>query len=288
MGPTEVLTPSSLAELRAALRGSTAATRLLAGGTDLMLALRADGSRPDRLIDLSGMHELSCVQAENGLLRIGATTTFADLCGHATLATRAACLVQAAAEVGSVQVRNVATIGGNVANAAPCADALTALLALRAHAAVLNGAGKVEQRPLGALLRPTGGTALPAEEAILGFSFVPLTARQRSAFAKIGSRSSVTTAKLNAAIVATLDESGETIIDATIAFGAVAPTAFVDSVVAEELRGRAVHGDTPERFAAACAEMVSRAIPDRGSLPYKRAAMIGLALDLWSSLDRGQ
>ena len=285
MRPIEVLIPANLAELRAALTASTAATHLLAGGTDLMLELHGDGDWPDCLIDLSGMRELSYVRKEHRWIRVGATTTFASLCGNATLAAHAPCLARAAAEIGSLQIRNVATIGGNVANASPCADALTALLALRARATVLTGRGQPEQRPLSALLSPTGGTALLPGEAIVEFSFLPLTAHQRTAFAKIGARSTVSAAKLNAAVVMTLDESGETIIEATVAFGALAPTAFVDPIAAAALRGAAVHRDTAERFAAACEETVRRAIPSRSSLAYKRGAMAGLALDLWSAME---
>jgi len=250
-----------------------------------MLEFRTSGLRPDLLIDLSGLRELSFIREEHGLIHIGAMTTFAEIQRNAMLRTRASCLARAAAHVGSVQIRNVATIGGNVANASPCADAVPALLVLDAQVGVLNHAGSVERRPLHDVLVEAGTTTLGPGEAILEFSFAPLSERQRGAFAKIGARSSVAVAKLNAAMIVTLDEAQRTISEAKIAFGSVAPMAFVDDRVAAVLRGRTVYGSTIEAFEAACSSMVSRSIPDRSSLPYKRHAVRGLAHDLWSAIE---
>jgi len=266
-----------------ALVDATAETSLLAGGTDLMLTLRARATPPDLLIDLSGMHELAFIGVESGVVRIGAMTTFAQIESHTGLASHAPCLVRAAAQVGSRQIRNLATIGGNVCNASPCADGLTALLALDAQAAVLSG-GHVERRPLRELLNASGGTRLRCGQAITEFSFLALSAGQRSAFAKVGSRSAVTVSKLNAAVVVTLDAARQNIAQATVSFGSIAPIAFMDREVSAALCGQPLGGDTARHFAAACAAVAERSIPNRSSLLYKRHAIRGLALDLWNAL----
>src|SRR5450631_3254226 len=215
MNRPALLAPRDLASLAAALGRATPDSRLIAGGTDLMLRLRTSGVRPDLLIDLSGLREFSFIRKERGLIRIGAMTTFAQMQRNAMLGIHASCLARAAAHVGSVQIRNVATIGGNVANASPCADAIPALLVLDAEAGVLNRAGKVERRPL--------QTTLGSDEAIVEFWFAPLAEDQRSAFGKIGVRSSVAVARLNAALIVTLDAQRRTITAAKIAFGSIAP-----------------------------------------------------------------
>ena len=133
MNRPELLAPRDLAALAAALGRATPDSRLLAGGTDLMLRLRTSVVRPDLLIDLSGLRELSFIRKERGLIRIGAMTTFAQMQRNAMLEIHASCLARAAAHVGSLQIRNVATLGGNVANASPCADAIPALLVLDAQ-----------------------------------------------------------------------------------------------------------------------------------------------------------
>jgi CO/xanthine dehydrogenase FAD-binding subunit len=284
MRQPELLAPRDLPSLAAALGRATPDSRLIAGGTDLVLRMRVSGVRPDLLIDLSGLRELSFIRKEHGLIRIGATTTFAQIERDAMLEIHANCLVRAAAHVGSAQIRNVATIGGNIANASPCADAIPALLVLDAQVGVLNRAGNVERRPLQKLLVESGKTTLERDEAIVDFSFVPLVEGQRSAFAKIGARSSVAVAKLSAAMIVKLDEAQGIISDAKIAFGSIAPTAFVDDRVAAALRGTPVNSGAIKAFAEACSSMMTRSIPDRSSLPYKRHAVRGLAHDLWGAI----
>jgi CO/xanthine dehydrogenase FAD-binding subunit len=286
MNRPELIAPRDLAALAAALGRATPDTRLIAGGTDLMLRLRTSAVRPDLLIDLSGLQELAFIRKERGLIRIGATTTFAQMQRHAMLGMYACCLARAAAHVGSLQIRNVATIGGNVANASPCADAIPALLVLDAQVGVLNHAGNVVRRPLRELLVEAEKTTLGPGEAIIDFSFAPLSEGQRSAFGKVGARSSVAVAKLSAAMIVKLDETQRTISEAKIAFGSIAPTAFVDDHVAAVLRGKPINGGTIEWFAAACSSMVNCSIPRRSSLPYKRHAVHGLAHDLWSAIQR--
>lgn len=249
-----------------------------------MLQLRASGLRPDMLIDLSGLRELAFVRNEGGLIRIGAMTTFSQMRCNAILEMHGRCLVRAAAHVGSEQIRNIATIGGNVANASACADALPALLVLNADVGILDRTGSVERQPLRNLLVDAGKTALRPDQAIVDFSFAPLSVGERSAFAKVGARSSVAVAKLNAAMIVRLDDTRSTIVEAKIAFGSVAPTAFLDERVAAVLRGKRINGGTIEAFAEACSSMVRRSIPDRGSRPYKQHAVRGLAFDLWGAI----
>lgn len=286
MNGPEFIAPRNLANLAAALRCATPESRLVAGGTDLMLRLLAAG-RPDLLIDVSGLRELSFIRQERGLIRIGALATFAEIERDAMLAVHARCLASAAAHVGSVQIRNMATLGGNVANASPCADAIPALLVLDAEVGIMNPSGNVERRALRDLLAAAGKTTLQPDEAIVDFSFAPLAGTERSAFGKIGARSSVAVAKLSAALIVKLDRTRRRISEAKIAFGSIAPAAFVDEGVAAVLRGQPVEGATLEAFAAACSSMVSRSIPERSSLPYKRHAVRGLAHDLWSEIQGG-
>ncbi len=279
------LAPANVAALAAALRRATPSTRLVAGGTDLMLELRVSAAPPDLLIDLSGLRELAFIRGEGPLIRIGALTTFADLQHSALLQTHAPCLVQAAARVGSAQIRNSATIGGNVAHASPCADAIPVLLALGADVGVLQSDGAIDRKPVSEVLSATGGSRLRPDEAIVDFAFQALVDSQRSAFAKVGARTSVAVAKLNAAMVLHVDDGGRRIVEASIAVGSVAPTAFLSRALGDALRDQPFSADTAERFAQACSQLVASAIPDRDSRHYKQHAIRGLAADLWSAVD---
>ena len=118
---TEVVSPSTRAELVAALARTTPQSRLLAGGTDLVRALHRPGDEPDLLVDLSGLAELASVCLDGETLHVGALVTFTQLQWDPLVREHAPCLGLAAAQVGSTQIRNAGTLGGNVANASPCA-----------------------------------------------------------------------------------------------------------------------------------------------------------------------
>ncbi len=161
MPPTRVLTPSTRDELVEALAQATPRTRLVAGGTDLVRELHRPGEAPDLLIDLTGVSGLATIRLDDGSLHIGALSTFTGLQEDPLVRRHALCLSLAAAQVGSVQIRNAGTLGGNVANASPCADGATALMALDADVVTVDGAGEERRRPLREVLLGPGRTALP-------------------------------------------------------------------------------------------------------------------------------
>lgn len=279
-----LLTPHDLPGLANALARLTPRSRLLAGGTDLLLQLRAGTVQPDQLVDLSGVQALSQVTCGPGRIHIGATVPLASLHTHEHLPKLATCLTQAASAVGSIQIRNVATLGGNVANASPCGDSIPALLVLGADLGVLQADGSVRCQPLRDILLQAGKTRLGQNEAIIEFSFDAASSTQRSAFAKLGTRSAVTIARMNAAAVVDLAPDGQVILNARVAFGSLAPVAFEDATVASVLRGATTSAATAHRFAEACVAMVDKVIAGRVSLAYKRHAIRGLAYDLWNRL----
>jgi len=284
---TQVVAPADMDELAAALKAATPQTRLLAGGTDLMRAVRRPGSEPDVIIDLTGLGGLSYVRLDGDTLRVGATTTFTELQSDPLVHEHALCLGLAAAQVGSVQIRNVGTIGGNIANASPCADSATALTALGAGVTTLDGAGTIRTRPLGEVLLGPSETSLAHDEAITEFSFPALGAEHRSAFAKIGSRTAVSVARLSAALVVRFDAAAGSLTDVCVALGAVGGTAFRATRLEQQLQARPADQDTARLFAEGCVAAVQDSIPGRYSLPYKRHAAIGLAYDAWNMLALG-
>ena len=284
MPNAELLTPGGLQELKAALQRATPSSRLLAGGTDLMRSMHQDHWEPDLLIDLSGVRELDFVRLEDGTLRVGSMTTFAELQADPLVRRHARCLAEAAAQVGSAQIRNVATVGGNIANASPCADTVTALVALGADVRTIDGGGQSVVRPLEQIFVGSGRTSLAPDEAITEVSFAALGADQRTTFAKIGSRSTVTVARLSMALVVRFDAAAATVSGVRVALGAVGEFAFRDARLEELLEGRPADEESARLFAAGCTDAVRRAIPGRYSLPYKQHAMVGLAYDAWNAL----
>lgn len=276
--------PLDRSELTEALAAMTPQSRLLAGGTDLVRAMTKDGLRPDLIVDLSGMDELRGVAAEDGLLRVGALTTFSRLQEDPSVRRHARCLADAAASVGSVQIRNAATIGGNVANASPCGDSIPALLALEARAEIWDAGGGTELRPLADVVTGAGRTSLEPGQAIAAFVFPVLDERWITAFAKVGSRTAVTVARLSAAVAVAQDPGSGEVVDARVALGAVGETAFRDPRAESALAGCRPDARTGLKFAEACSAAVCRSIPGRYSLGYKCRAAVGLADDVWRGL----
>ena len=284
MPNAELLTPGGITELMAALQRATPSSRLLAGGTDLIRSMHQDHWEPDLLIDLSGVRELDYVLLEDGMLRVGSMTTFAELQADPLVRRHARCLAEAAAQVGSAQIRNVATVGGNIANASPCADTVTALVALGADVRTIDGGGVSATRPLTEITVGSGRTSLAPDEAIIEVGFAALGAGQRTTFAKIGSRSTVTVARLSMALVVTFDAAAGTVSGVRVALGAVGEAAFRDARLEELLEGRPANAESARLFASGCMDAVRRAIPGRYSLPYKQHAVVGLAYDAWNAL----
>jgi len=134
--------PASLAEAVEALRERGEGAHPLGGGTDLLVQVKEGGRRPSALISLAGIPELTGIHLDaSGELRVGARTTMQQVADDTTVQQRFSALADGASVVGSYQTRNMATIGGNVCNAAPSADTSPPLVVLgaRAHIAGVNG-----------------------------------------------------------------------------------------------------------------------------------------------------
>jgi CO/xanthine dehydrogenase FAD-binding subunit len=284
---TEVLTPSTRDELVAALAQATPQTRLLAGGTDLVRALRRPGGEPDVLIDLTGLSEFALVRLDGETLRVGALATFTQVQWDPLVREHALCLSLAAAQVGSAQIRNAGTLGGNVANASPCADGVTALTAFGAEVVTVDGAGVERRRPITEVVLGPNRTSLAHDEAIVEFAFPALGPEHRAGFSKIGSRTAVSVARLSCALVVRFDAAQGTLAAVQVALGAVGEAAFRVPLLEQALEGRPADEETARLFAGGCVAAVQESIPGRYSLPYKQHAAVGLAYDAWNMLTLG-
>jgi carbon-monoxide dehydrogenase medium subunit len=203
--------PTDLAD---AIDAVAAGARVLAGGTDLVAAMNLHGLRPERVVWI-GRLGLDRVQRENDVIRIGAATTLADLAAAPTVRSSATSLAEAAGKVAGPAVRNLATLGGSLCAAWPRSDVGCAALGLDATVEVVGRRG-VRSIPMRDFYAPGAGVAVATDEIVVELR-VPTASR--SAFAKIGRRSSMTLAVVNAAVRVELDETGR-IAQAVVAVGA--------------------------------------------------------------------
>ncbi|MFV0642961.1 MAG: FAD binding domain-containing protein [Sphingomonadaceae bacterium] len=204
--------------------------RFIAGGTDLILDLQYANHAPIRaLIDVTAVSDLDGIRAEEGYLVIGAAATHASIESDPLLQEHAAALTESCRVVGGPQVRNVATIGGNVAHALPAADGTIGLLALDAEARVCTltdqGVACVWQ-PLLSLFAGPGRNTLGSNQLLGAFRVAERGPRQASAFDRIMRPQGVALPILGVAARLTLDESCRRVTDASIAVGPAGPIPF--------------------------------------------------------------
>ncbi len=245
--------------------------RLVAGGTDVIPQMCDGRFQAERLIDLSRLTELSYIEPQNGAIQIGALTNYTRLKHSPLLQVEAPLLVQAAAEVGSVQTRNRGTLGGNIANASPAGDTLSPLLALDAQVTLVSTDG-ARSIALADLLQGPGQTAIAPHEVIRHISFDRLPANAKSVFLKLGNRRGMAIALVNAALVLQLGEK-DRVEDARIALGAVAPTPIRCPRAEAILKGQPLTATLIEEAAKTAAQESSPIDDVRSSASYRRHAV---------------
>lgn len=273
-------TPSNVNELRDVLRSAVAAPRncsLLGGGTDLLVHLRASPDLSPDLIDLSGVKELKSIEIHRDHMEIGACATFADIEGHPLIQERFSALARAASLVGSPQIRNLGTIGGNIANASPAADSLPPLCALEASLLIENAEGAQSTLSPAQVASTPGKNSLHADQYIRAV-LLPLRENLLSFFVKTGSRKAVAISKLSLAL-ALSSEPGHVRL-----FAGSLGTSPLRMEPAEAVLDRRDWTEANHTaFLDALSDEVERAIPGRASLPFKRLAVRGLGDDLWTA-----
>jgi CO/xanthine dehydrogenase FAD-binding subunit len=233
----EYLFPSSVEEALAMLAEWEGRARLVAGGTDLIIELTEGRRAAHCLVDITHIAGLDRIALQDGMIVLGANVTHRRASESPLIRERAAVLAQACRAVGSLQIRNVGTLGGNVANAMPAADGTTALLALGAEAEIADGEGR-RWVPLPDLFAGPGVSRVDStREMLTAFRFQALGQGQASALERIARRRALALPILICAVVVTLHEDGEHFESARIALGPVAPVPFRASQAEESLRG---------------------------------------------------
>ncbi len=253
----------------------------LAGGTDLALQLREGKVKPQVLVDLSRVAELKTLNASGGCLEIGSMMTFAELGSSELVRTKANALWLACQSMGSPQIRNQATIGGNLGNCSPAADGLPPLLALGAEVRLVSRRGE-ETVSLAELLkrRPL------LQEGTLIKGFLIPDQGWKSGFAKLGRRRALAIARLSLGIA--VKSEGSRAKKIRVALGAVGERAFLSEALAEMLEEREMDETWLEAAAAGAQQVVASALGSRASAPYKQAAVAGVMREALASLAGGE
>jgi len=270
MGPFEYFQPKTVEEALSLLKRYEGKARVLAGGTDLVVLMRERKIRPEYVIDLGGISALSYIgsDGEKGL-KIGALATIRDIERSPELNKNYSILSQAASKLAFLAIRNRATIGGNLSNAAPSADMAPPLLALGAalKLASLDGERVV---PAEEFFAGPGRTALRADELLLEVQIPVQPPHTGGVYLKHGVKGAQGLAVVGVAAVVTLDPGAGTFEEVGLALGAVAPTPIRVKRAEILLKGQKI-SDTLIDDAARLAQDCSSPIDDvRGSAFYRR------------------
>jgi xanthine dehydrogenase iron-sulfur cluster and FAD-binding subunit A len=229
--------PATLDEALRLKSDHGASARPVAGGTDLIVELdRGAHTGVELLIDLSRIDGLDAIEIADRTIRLGATTTHHDVMGNATCVADALALAQACLEIGSPQLRNRATVVGNVVTASPANDTISALTALGATIEVAATHGR-RSEPISEFITGFRTTTLADDELVTGITVPRLRTDQRSIFVKSGLRRAQAISVVHVAAVVTFDDDGETVADAVVALGSVAPTIVTVPGLADRLSG---------------------------------------------------
>jgi len=264
----EYFQPSTVSEALAFLSHSPAKTKILAGGTDLVIQLRERAVEPDFIVDLANVKGLRGIESDGRSIIIGSMVTFSELEQNPLILKCLPILAQAAASVGSPQIRNMATIGGNIANAATAADSIPALLALDAKLSLVSAGGSRELA-LEDILVGVNRTTIEPKELITKI-IVPIPqGKTFSSFIKIGRRKALAIARLNLSLVVKM-ATNQTVEKANLAVGAVGTTAYRVREVEEFLQGKQLTDEAIADAGGKILEVVAAKLGSRPTAPYKK------------------
>ncbi|MCS7286010.1 MAG: xanthine dehydrogenase family protein subunit M [Anaerolineae bacterium] len=265
----EYLFPRSVEEALELLERYGGEARIIAGGTDLVLQLKRGEVSAGVLVDITRIPEIRGIREEDGYIWIGATTTHQEVAESPLIQARASLLARACRSIGSLQIRNVGTIGGNLVNAMPAADSVIALLALDAEVEIASKDG-TRWVPITEFHRNVGECCInPCIELVKGVRFRPLGENEGSSFQRLARRRALILPILNVGVVAGWDEGRFSRV--AIAIGPVAPVPFRARKAEEFLKGSPISLENIEEAARLAQEEAQpRSSLLRGSAEYRK------------------
>lgn len=264
----DYLIPETTEQALACLRDGKGRARIIAGGTDLIPDLEDGKKEAGVLVDITRIAGLNKITVEDGVIRIGAAVTHNQVAKSELIREKASVLAQASRSVGSLQIRNTATVVGNVVNGQPAADAAVALVALGAVAEIMSPAG-AEYLPVEKMYAGVGKSALDSTAQIVTMIQFPSALKnQGSAYERLQQRKALALPMLNVAVVVSL--SGDRFEWARIAMAPVGPGPVRATEAEAILKGSQASQEIIEKAAGtSVAQANPRSSAIRGSREYR-------------------
>jgi CO/xanthine dehydrogenase FAD-binding subunit len=270
--------PLSLREALTIMDRQRENARALAGGTDLVIQLKDGRARPEAIVDVKSIPELTRLEWKEGRgLYIGAAVPLNKIAAFAPVKSKYPMLATACSLIGSLQLRNRATAGGNICNAAPSADSAPALMCLGARAIIAKKGAKKWAVPLEDFFKGPGKTCLESDEILVAIEVPKPLVGSSGCYMRHIPRNEMDIAVVGVGSFLVLNKA-KVCKSARIALGAVAPTPIRATQSESILIGNPLTDELMEQAAAAAAEAASPISDLRGSADYRKALVKVLTL----------
>jgi CO/xanthine dehydrogenase FAD-binding subunit len=271
----DVLTPQCLDEALDILQRKQTGLRIVAGGSDVIVQLRDGVIKAEKLLNILPLKELRFIKETDSQIHIGSLATYSDIIDSPLMGKHAWILVDAASQIGAIQLQNTATLGGNLGNASPAGDSLPPLYALDAVVVARSKSGKREI-PVEQFFIGYRKTALMADELIEQVYFNALNSNDRGAYLKLGLREANAISIVDVAVVLRGRGSNQSFNEARVALGAVAPTIIRSRKSEEALAHIPLNKEGMWKAASLAAEDAAPIDDIRGSAEYRKDVVVSL------------
>ncbi len=277
MSTKQTFKASSVEEALGLLAKYGSDAKIIAGGTDLVIELRAKEIDPEVIIDISHIDEIRYIKEEDGYIYIGAAATFTDIAYSEDLDDRLSGLKKSSRLVGSPLIRNRGTVGGNICNGSPAADTVPPLLALGAQV-VIKSSKNTRTVSLEDVFLGKGKVDLGADEILTDIRFKKPVAGQQLGFSKLGLRNALAISRICISVYLDIDKDNK-IKDIRVASGALGTNGMREHLVEDEVRGLALNQETVDLATKKMIFSVEERLKGRSSLDYKGKAVRSLFVE---------
>jgi CO/xanthine dehydrogenase FAD-binding subunit len=271
--PFDYKVPKTIQEAIELLSKAEGGAKIIAGGTDLVIGLRNGGQTPPFIVDITRIEELRKIEEMNGTLSIGAAVTHTEISSSPLVKKYGRVLSDATSEIGSPQIRNLGTIGGNIVNASPSADTLPPLMVLNAMGKVISSEGE-RTVPLYRLFKGPYQTALKPHEFLTQIIFPKLPSDVKTTYVRLARRDAMAIARMSVAIILQIEK--DRIEDIRISVGSVTPTPQRMLETEAFLKGKLPDGEFLQKASFKISETMIQQSGIRPSTSYKKPVIEAL------------